>query len=320
MKTDDGPFLPHTPTNSKLLSSSPPMLLVQKQPNFSLNPLPLTYHHRRHPSAPPAVVFVQPTRTPGLLSLSKPQLQRYQPQQRTPRTPVLVKSTPAVPTATPLSPSPAQRGRQTKDKAGATFRYCQAPILISLSFNSFLLGAILARLAINLASHHPRRQRARSPHQLTQIRSSYQPLHRPFPPILLVNSPVEDSSNIRIHNHKLLVRSPSLFPFHLSISIRLRPDFLARSLFLVPAPAISIPPYYHHGISLSVMTRKMQARSLTPNFHTTPPYRRLHPLAVVPTPTIMANFNFPTSPFPPGPRLEEGITGALPAIVVWSST
>jgi hypothetical protein len=42
------------------------MMLVQKQ--LSLAP---AVHHRRHPSAPPALI-VQPTRTPGLLSLSKP--------------------------------------------------------------------------------------------------------------------------------------------------------------------------------------------------------------------------------------------------------
>ncbi|KAF8637920.1 hypothetical protein AX17_002541 [Amanita inopinata Kibby_2008] len=46
------------------------MMLVQKQPHFMLSPT-FAHSHRRNPSAPPAVI-VQPTRTPGLLSLSKP--------------------------------------------------------------------------------------------------------------------------------------------------------------------------------------------------------------------------------------------------------
>ncbi|RDB27887.1 hypothetical protein Hypma_002277 [Hypsizygus marmoreus] len=94
------------------------MMLVQKQPNFTLSPPPSTFHHRRHPSAPPAVVVVQPTRTPGLLSLSKPQLQRHQPQQRMPRSPKLHIST----AAAPVSPTPAPRGRQAKDKTVSTSR------------------------------------------------------------------------------------------------------------------------------------------------------------------------------------------------------
>ncbi|TFK38147.1 hypothetical protein BDQ12DRAFT_666364 [Crucibulum laeve] len=55
------------------------MMLVQKQPTFSLShPAPFA-HHRRMPSAP---VVVQATRTPGLLSLSKPQpVQRPLPQR-----------------------------------------------------------------------------------------------------------------------------------------------------------------------------------------------------------------------------------------------
>ncbi|KAK7047425.1 hypothetical protein VNI00_006656 [Paramarasmius palmivorus] len=55
------------------------MILVQKPPSFATAP----YHvHRRNPSAPPVVV--QPTRTPGLLSLSKPiQQHQQQPRQRT---------------------------------------------------------------------------------------------------------------------------------------------------------------------------------------------------------------------------------------------
>jgi hypothetical protein len=58
------------------------MMLFQKPPIFPLNP---PSAHRRHPSAPPAVI-VQPTRTPGLLSLTKPQRpsphrHNHQPQQ-----------------------------------------------------------------------------------------------------------------------------------------------------------------------------------------------------------------------------------------------
>ncbi|KAG6855385.1 hypothetical protein H0H87_003793 [Tephrocybe sp. NHM501043] len=51
------------------------MMLVQKPTAF---PLPT---HRRHPSSP-AAVYVQPTQTPGLLSLSKPLAAQ---QQRSPR-------------------------------------------------------------------------------------------------------------------------------------------------------------------------------------------------------------------------------------------
>ncbi|KAG6828561.1 hypothetical protein H0H92_007545 [Tricholoma furcatifolium] len=46
------------------------MMLVQKPPHFHLASTPVR-HHRRHPSSPP-VVHVQPTRTPGLLTLSHP--------------------------------------------------------------------------------------------------------------------------------------------------------------------------------------------------------------------------------------------------------
>ncbi|KAF8069035.1 hypothetical protein FPV67DRAFT_1102404 [Lyophyllum atratum] len=102
------------------------MMLVQKQPIFSLNhPSPAALHHRRHPSAPPAVVVVQPTRTPGLLSLSKPIPQRQQPQQRSPRPAPAQRSTPKLHLAVgpaPATPSPAPRGRQAKDKAAAAPR------------------------------------------------------------------------------------------------------------------------------------------------------------------------------------------------------
>jgi len=65
------------------------MMLVHKQPppyhQSSLYQHNTSISHRRHPSAPPTLI-VQPTHTPGLLSLSKPKptLQRSQ-QQKSPR-------------------------------------------------------------------------------------------------------------------------------------------------------------------------------------------------------------------------------------------
>ncbi|KAK2461295.1 hypothetical protein APHAL10511_006822 [Amanita phalloides] len=55
------------------------MMLVHKHTVLPLSPS-LAHAHRRNPSAPPAVI-VQPTRTPGLLSLSKPP-RPSPPQQR----------------------------------------------------------------------------------------------------------------------------------------------------------------------------------------------------------------------------------------------
>ena len=78
------------------------MLLVQKPPTFNLAQT-VSYSHRRHPSAPPAVV-VQPTRTPGLLSLSKPPRpspQRPLPSQQRPAKPT-PKSKPAPVARAPL--------------------------------------------------------------------------------------------------------------------------------------------------------------------------------------------------------------------------
>jgi hypothetical protein len=46
------------------------MMLIQKPHTFTLSQSPL-HTHRRHPSAP-STVLVLPTRTPGLLTLSKP--------------------------------------------------------------------------------------------------------------------------------------------------------------------------------------------------------------------------------------------------------
>ncbi|KAI0322936.1 hypothetical protein OF83DRAFT_275009 [Amylostereum chailletii] len=63
------------------------MIMVQKPVHLLSSPV---VRHRRLPSAPPAVL-IQPTRTPGLLSLSKPaqplapRSQQRQQQQRTPR-------------------------------------------------------------------------------------------------------------------------------------------------------------------------------------------------------------------------------------------
>ncbi|KIK68563.1 hypothetical protein GYMLUDRAFT_68421 [Collybiopsis luxurians FD-317 M1] len=110
------------------------MILVHKQ-QF---PLSTSFaHHKRHPSAPPAVV-VQPTKVPGLLSLSKP-IQRQQPRQRPSPKPKQVQPTRS-PRATPipepsvLKPSPeilvkkspadkSNRGRQhSKPKEKTTTR------------------------------------------------------------------------------------------------------------------------------------------------------------------------------------------------------
>ncbi|KAA1472507.1 hypothetical protein DENSPDRAFT_850970 [Dentipellis sp. KUC8613] len=116
------------------------MIMVQKPIHLLSSPTA----HRRHPSAPPAVL-VQSTRTPGLLSLSKPQHptaqrpQQYQPQQRSSRSaqkgkvggndhrspqPVPAKAQPAPASRKPSGPkdglatSPkAQAASATADKA-----------------------------------------------------------------------------------------------------------------------------------------------------------------------------------------------------------
>jgi hypothetical protein len=82
------PELSHVPHSTQPLqlaairspSSVPPqaMMLVHKQHPFHLPQAPLS--HRRLSSAPPIIV-VQPTRTPGLLSLSKPP-QKASPQRQ----------------------------------------------------------------------------------------------------------------------------------------------------------------------------------------------------------------------------------------------
>lgn len=62
---------PHTNALPSILHTHPPpldMIMVQKPIHLLSSP---TTYHRRHPSAPPTVQ-VQPTRIPGLLSLSKP--------------------------------------------------------------------------------------------------------------------------------------------------------------------------------------------------------------------------------------------------------
>ncbi|KAF9557613.1 hypothetical protein CPC08DRAFT_764442 [Agrocybe pediades] len=112
------------------------MMLVHKPQNILLT-APAAYTHRRHPSAP---VVVQPTRTPGLLSLSKPVHTKPSPQRLLPsqqrreakHTPKAVKNVasgvvrfaPAaeVGPALQVTPSPAARGRShakqaVKDKA-----------------------------------------------------------------------------------------------------------------------------------------------------------------------------------------------------------
>ncbi|KAH6918087.1 hypothetical protein BKA70DRAFT_1416106 [Coprinopsis sp. MPI-PUGE-AT-0042] len=108
------------------------MMLVQKQPNLNLTPV-VHPHHRRNPSAPAAVLVVQPTKIPGVLSISRPQRTTPQrqmvPQQRQqaprtapkPRAPVQqspAQSSPKKPADLAAS-TPNNRGRahkQPKDK------------------------------------------------------------------------------------------------------------------------------------------------------------------------------------------------------------
>ncbi|RXW18911.1 hypothetical protein EST38_g6944 [Candolleomyces aberdarensis] len=122
-------------------------MLVQKPVAFNLAPAPL-HTHRRHPSAPPAVV-VQPTRTPGLLSIAKPQ--RTAPQKQLPsaqrrnnapkskqaqvaRAPALLNSAEIRPALAvlqpPASPTPV-RGRvapkHAKDKANRSASQTRKP-------------------------------------------------------------------------------------------------------------------------------------------------------------------------------------------------
>ncbi|KAJ6495353.1 hypothetical protein C8R45DRAFT_1094994 [Mycena sanguinolenta] len=97
---------PPPPSTMMLVQKQPlfSMSFAQKQPLYSLAQSPQQFiHHRRNPSAP--VVHVQPTRTPGLLSLSKPPRQA----KASPR------PKPAVATQRSPKPAPAQaveRGRQ----------------------------------------------------------------------------------------------------------------------------------------------------------------------------------------------------------------
>ncbi|KAJ7104484.1 hypothetical protein B0H15DRAFT_27645 [Mycena belliarum] len=97
------------------------MMLVQKQPHFSMSlAQPFLHAHRRHPSAPPPQVHVvQPTRTPGLLSLSRPprvhqppkgsprpRPAQAQPAARSPRpAPAEATATATTATTTPLKPA-----------------------------------------------------------------------------------------------------------------------------------------------------------------------------------------------------------------------
>ncbi|KAJ7240523.1 hypothetical protein C8J57DRAFT_1245320 [Mycena rebaudengoi] len=109
---------------SSHLDHPPSMMLYQKPPIFSMNLAQqsptFSHSHRRHPSAPPQVVgvVVQPTRTPGLLSLSKPH-RITQPAQRTHNT----KGSPKPPRAQAAhnspkpapavaTPPPSDRGRR----------------------------------------------------------------------------------------------------------------------------------------------------------------------------------------------------------------
>ncbi|KAI0064275.1 hypothetical protein BV25DRAFT_1837053 [Artomyces pyxidatus] len=92
------------------------MIMVQKPIHLQLSS---PTSHRRHPSAPPAVL-IQSTRTPGLLSLSKPaqstppRPQQHQQQQRIPRPAQKGKSASAV---NHRSPQPAHAQAQPVDDA-----------------------------------------------------------------------------------------------------------------------------------------------------------------------------------------------------------
>ncbi|KAJ7461796.1 hypothetical protein B0H11DRAFT_2056074 [Mycena galericulata] len=92
------------------------MMLVQKQPLFSMSlaQSPYIHTHRRHPSAPPPQVQVQPTRTPGLLSLSRPP--RAAKGSPRPRQAHPVPRAPPEADPAPLKPAPEIRGRQQGKK------------------------------------------------------------------------------------------------------------------------------------------------------------------------------------------------------------
>jgi hypothetical protein len=116
------------------------MILVQKpQPALS-SPLNMSVPHRRQSSAP---IVVQPTRIPGLLSLSKPPRStppRHQqchviknaPKQQTASftSPSLVRAHPQPAYTAPVTPSPHFRGRpqekHPKDKIPHNKRYILA--------------------------------------------------------------------------------------------------------------------------------------------------------------------------------------------------
>ncbi|KAH9478466.1 hypothetical protein JR316_0008921 [Psilocybe cubensis] len=113
------------------------MMLVHKPQNIVL-PSPASFTHRRHPSAP---VVVQPTRTPGLLSLSKPAKQsphRQLPSNqrrdvkqssktaagmvRAPVVPLAPTTKPQMGQVVPATPTPSRgrkQAKQAKDKAQA---------------------------------------------------------------------------------------------------------------------------------------------------------------------------------------------------------
>jgi hypothetical protein len=88
------------------------MILVQKPPTLTPSQFPL-HSHRRHPSAPSTVVVV-PTRTPGILTLSKPPRlpPQRQNQRQIPKPLPKSKSTQVV-RASPLN-SPAEITDNTK--------------------------------------------------------------------------------------------------------------------------------------------------------------------------------------------------------------
>lgn len=101
------------------------MIALQKPPN-----LPTPNVHRRHPSVPQPVV-VQPTRTPGLLSLSKPAQRQQRPQPAQKAKQSSPKQVPAVAVAVTTlkpaaeiierkGPSPSRGRQQSKPKEKQT--------------------------------------------------------------------------------------------------------------------------------------------------------------------------------------------------------
>ncbi|KAJ8521374.1 hypothetical protein ONZ45_g1907 [Pleurotus djamor] len=137
-------------------------------------------HHRRHPSAPPTVI-VQPTRTPGLLSLSKPPRpspQRQHPQQQhsNPRSqqrssPKLSKSSATPITSTvAIQRSPQVAHAQPQSQKPAVEKVVSTPIPQEKSQTQSLRGRMVkasqdkaGRRSASQSSTHGRRNHTRQP-------------------------------------------------------------------------------------------------------------------------------------------------------------